>query len=91
MYRLNSRNETSLFNAFDLPEEHDGLEAEWLSQTHSNPMEKLNALGIDLVEKYTTKGYYASDLYTNEYMLELYRLSGKSGKGDTEWCKLKNV
>lgn len=84
LYRLNSRNETSMFNAFELPEEHDGLEAEWLSQPHSNPMEKLNALGIDLVEKYTTKRYYASDLYTNEYMLELYKRSGKSGKGDTE-------
>lgn len=84
LYRLNSRNETSMFNAFELPEEHDGLEAEWLSQPHSNPMGKLNALGIDLVEKYTTKGYYASDLYTNEYMLELYKRSGKSGKGDTE-------
>ncbi len=84
LYRLNSRNETSMFNAFDLPEEHDGLEAEWLSQPHSNPMEKLNALGIDLVEKYTTKSYYASDLYTDEYMLELCKRSGKSGKGDTE-------
>ncbi|QCZ94367.1 hypothetical protein [Salinimonas iocasae] len=84
LYRLNRRNETSLFSAFDLPEEHDGLEAEWLSQPHSNPMEKLNALGVDLIEQYTTKSYYASDLYTNEYMLELYKRSGKSGKGDTE-------
>lgn len=84
LYRLNNRNETTLFNGFELPVEHDGLEALWLSQLYGNPMLKLNALGFDLVTKFTTKSYYASDIHTYENMLELFNSSQKSGTGDAD-------
>lgn len=84
LYRLNSRNEISTHYGFGLPDEHDGLDAQCFSHELSNPMMKLNALGIDLVSKYTTKSYYASDLYTNEFMLAMLRANDKSGKGEAE-------
>ncbi|WP_131825270.1 tetratricopeptide repeat protein [Salinivibrio sp. IB872] len=55
LYRLNSRNEISTHHGFGLPDEQDGLDAQCFSHELSNPMMKLNALGIDLVSKYTTR------------------------------------
>lgn len=84
MYRLNARNISTMFEGFELPVEHDGLEGDWLQQPLSKEMFKLSECGLELANKFSTKTYYATDLYTNEYMFELIRLSDKSNKGESE-------
>ena len=83
-YRLNSRNMTSIFGSFEKTEPYDEMDEEWYFYTNSFEMNELKEFGVDLHSKFTPKNYYTSDIYTHDYLLELYNSSNvKSTTGDS--------
>lgn len=83
-YRLHDRNIDSMMGGFGLPEDYDGMNASWSYHTNTNEIQKLKEMGIDLVSKFAPKSYFTSDIYTKEYLLEIYRSCAKSQQGGTE-------
>lgn len=83
-YRLNEKNITSFSVGFDFSVGYDGLNSVWENYNKSDEMSLLKELGIDLDNKYSPKNYFASDLYSDENLLEIYRSSEKSQQEGTD-------
>lgn len=79
--RLHGRSMSSMFGCFDVPEGYDGLNASWSYHTNSDEMLALKEMGVDLVSKLGPNNTFASDIYTADYMLELWKMSEKSKQG----------